>query len=190
MLPSNYQVSASIESSPTACSAILTPQDWHRRLGHPSVEVNKHLLSLFGFNKVSNVTSCESCSVSKSHKLPFSLSYNAALFPFQLIHSDVWGPTAVPSFGGFRYYISFVDDFIKFSWLYPLKQKSEAFGAFKSFQFMVQNRLALPYTFSSALASSTKKRVLIPLNRTGWRSASIITSSKLSLLFSTQLAYL
>ena len=82
-------MSASIESSPTACSTILTPQDWHRRLGHPSVEVNKHLLSLFGFNKVSNVTSCESCSVSKSHKLPFSLSYNAALLPFQLIHSDV-----------------------------------------------------------------------------------------------------
>lgn len=47
---------------------------------------------------------------------------------------------AVPFFGGFRYYISFIDDFTKFSWLYPLKQKSEAFGAFKSFQFMVQNQ--------------------------------------------------
>ena len=57
-------------------------------------------------------------------RLPFTLSEKRTTAPFQLIHSDLWGPTAVPSFADFRYYICFVDDFTKYTWLYPLKHKS------------------------------------------------------------------
>lgn len=60
-------------------------------------------------------------------RLPFELSEHKANASFQLIHSDVWRPTFIPSIFGFRLYISFIDDFSKFTWIYPLKHKSEAY---------------------------------------------------------------
>ena len=92
--------------------------------GSPVYSNNKFLMSQLGFSSI-HVNNCDSCSIVKSHKLPFTLSEKSTTAPFQLIHSDLWGPTTVPSFVGFRYYICFVDDFTKYTWLYPLKHKSQ-----------------------------------------------------------------
>nr|GMC64224.1 uncharacterized protein LOC112942063 [Ipomoea batatas] len=46
MLPSNYQVTP--ELSPSLRSAVVISQDWHRRLGHPSLQVTNNLLSSLG----------------------------------------------------------------------------------------------------------------------------------------------
>jgi histone deacetylase 1/2 len=43
--------------------------------------------------------------------------------PLELVFSDVWGP-ASESFGRFKYYVSFIDDYSKFTWVYLLKKKS------------------------------------------------------------------
>lgn len=66
---------------------------------------------------------CESCQFGKAHSLPFSNSNNRAFGSFDLIHSDVWGPTPMLSANGYEYYVLFVDDYSQFTWLYPLKQK-------------------------------------------------------------------
>lgn len=51
--------------------------------------------------------------------------------------SYVWGPA--PDFvGGRKYYVSFVDDFSKFTWVYLLKKKSEVFKKFLDFQQLVE----------------------------------------------------
>jgi hypothetical protein len=47
----------------------------------------------------------------------------------ELAFSDVWGPTP-DSVGGKKYYVSFIDDFNKFTWIYLLKFKSEVFQKF------------------------------------------------------------
>ena len=39
----------------------------------------------------------------------------------QLINSDVCGPMRIPSFGKSLYFVTFIDDFFKFCWVYPLK---------------------------------------------------------------------
>lgn len=132
--------SVSFSSPPVVRAVKVSPLQWHCRLGHPSKHVTQSLLSSFNVPFNSDVFHCDACSMSKSHKLPFPVSYTAATAPFQLIHSDVWGPTSVPSFGGFHYYICFIDDFTKYCWLYPLKQKSDAYASFLSFQSMVQNQ--------------------------------------------------
>jgi histone deacetylase 1/2 len=51
----------------------------------------------------------------------------------------VWGPT-IDSFGQKNYYVSFIDDFSKFTWIYLLKQKSELFRCFHEFQALGECR--------------------------------------------------
>ena len=58
--------------------------------------------------------------------------------PLQLVHSDLWGPTTDPSYNGYKYYISFVDAFSRFTWIYFLKQKSDALEVFKLFKSQVE----------------------------------------------------
>jgi len=62
--------------------------------------------------------------------------------PFQLIDSDVWqSPT--PSHTGFCYYVIFIDDFSHFTWVYPMKRKSEVFKIFRNFKTMIENQFAI-----------------------------------------------
>lgn len=58
--------------------------------------------------------------------------------PFQLVHSDLWGPAFTYSSQGFKYYIHFVDGFTGFTWIFPLTIKSEAASIVKRFVTMVQ----------------------------------------------------
>lgn len=48
----------------------------------------------------------------------------------ELIHIYLCGPTPVMSVDGYRYYVSFVDDFTMYSWIFPLTLKSKALSTF------------------------------------------------------------
>jgi hypothetical protein len=56
--------------------------------------------------------------------------------PLELTYSNVWGP-ALESVGRYKYYISFTDDYSKFTWIYLLKFKSEVIQKFHEFQSLV-----------------------------------------------------
>lgn len=84
---------------------------------------------------------CEACRLGKSSKLPFLESVFTASRPLERIHCDVWGPAPVMSVQGFRYYVIFIDNFSRFCWIYPLKQKSDVFSKFKVFQQQCENVL-------------------------------------------------
>ena len=49
----------------------------------------------------------------------------------ELIHTDVCGPFDTPSFGGEKYFITFIDDFSRYGYIYLLKEKSQAVNAFE-----------------------------------------------------------
>jgi histone deacetylase 1/2 len=84
---------------------------------------------------------CDACQQAKSHQLPFSHTHKLSTSPLELIYSDVWG-LAIPSAGGFKYYVSFIDDFSKFVWFYPIKTKADVFPIFTQFQSLVERQLA------------------------------------------------
>ncbi|WVZ90814.1 hypothetical protein U9M48_037076 [Paspalum notatum var. saurae] len=82
---------------------------------------------------------CDACQKAKSHQLPYSKSHSISTRPLELIFSDVWGQ-APSSASGKKYYVSFIDDYSKFSWIYPLKFKSEVFQKFVEFQNLVEHQ--------------------------------------------------
>ena len=58
----------------------------------------------------------------------------------KLIHSDVCGPMSVPSIGGSRYFISFIDNFSRYTVTYMMKKKSEALDKFKLYVAMAETK--------------------------------------------------
>ncbi|GAB2275401.1 hypothetical protein Dimus_039128 [Dionaea muscipula] len=64
---------------------------WHKRLGHPSNVVVKHMLIKSQITSVIKDTQsmCESCLTGKFARLPFENSDSRCNKPFQLVHSDV-----------------------------------------------------------------------------------------------------
>jgi hypothetical protein len=63
-------------------------------------------------------------------------SHHVSIAPLELTFSDVWGP-AYNSIGRDNYYVSFIDDFNKFTWINLLKHKYEVFQKFQEFQNLV-----------------------------------------------------
>lgn len=97
---------------------------WHQCFGHPTLKIIKSILSSnkldCSFNNKSYV--CDACQCAKSHQLPYNSSVRVASSPLKLIHIDVCEPDQVSS-GGFRYYVSFLDDYICYTWIYLIKHK-------------------------------------------------------------------
>jgi hypothetical protein len=129
-------------SPATLLAARPTTELWHHRLGHPGAYVLQHVLRhhrlLVSPNTSASV--CNACQMAKSCQLPFCDSDNKTSSPLELVHTDVWGP-AIRSSSGFRYYVSFIDDFSRFSWIYTIKHKSDVHRVFLEFQAHVERLL-------------------------------------------------
>lgn len=63
--------------------------------------------------------------MAKFTKLAFQLSESHAATAFELLHIDTWGPYKVCSRGKYRYFLTLVDDFSRFTWVYLLQNKSD-----------------------------------------------------------------
>ena len=97
-----------------------SPTSWHHKLGHPSSSIFKFISQHFslGTNQFQQFD-CNSCQISKSHRLPFHESTLISYYPLEIIFSDVW-TSPILSIDGLRYYCMFVDHFIRYIWLYPM----------------------------------------------------------------------
>ncbi|XP_042988400.1 uncharacterized protein LOC122316031 isoform X3 [Carya illinoinensis] len=121
-----------VEESPTrALTASSSAFEWHCCLGHPSLSLLKRQVRNLG-----NVSpfSCEACQLSKHHRVSFVPRLdNRASIPFELVHSDIWGPINIVS-NKFQYFVTFVDDYSRMIWLFFMKARSELFSIFKVFR--------------------------------------------------------
>ena len=81
----------------------------HYCLGHPSLPLSKKLYPQF--SSLSSLN-CESCQYAKLNRVHLSSRVNTRAFAsFELVHYDVRGPCPVLSPIGFKYFVTFVDDF-------------------------------------------------------------------------------
>ncbi|KAF5780127.1 putative RNA-directed DNA polymerase [Helianthus annuus] len=116
----------------------VSRETWHSRLGHPSDDVLSRCSFLHLTNKTTH-TYCTACSVSKSTRLPFTSVVSHSTSPLHIIHCDIWGASPVMSRDGYRYFITFIDDFSRFTWMYPLTYLSQAVDCFRHFKLLVEN---------------------------------------------------
>jgi hypothetical protein len=82
---------------------------------------------------------CKGCAQGKNIKNPFPKSDSKAEEILELIHSNVCGPMSSTSLSGYVYYVSFIDDYSRKTWVYFLKTKDEVFGKFKEFKALIEN---------------------------------------------------
>ncbi|GJU81855.1 retrovirus-related pol polyprotein from transposon TNT 1-94 [Tanacetum coccineum] len=119
---------------------------WHRRLGHANMRL---IQSLASKELVRNLPKlrfdqhfCDACKIGKqahvSHKAKNIVSTTRCL---ELLHMDLFCPSAVWSYGGNRYTLVIVDDYSRYTWTRFLKNKTEAFDQFEIFSKKIQNQL-------------------------------------------------
>jgi histone deacetylase 1/2 len=116
---------------------VTTTRDlWHRRLGHPGADSFSRLSHNFldSCNKSSGTSLCEASQLGRQPRLPFSSSSSTSSFttPLQLIHCDLW-TSPVSSFSGYQYYLVVLDDFSHYSWIFPLRNKSDTSSTLQLF---------------------------------------------------------
>jgi hypothetical protein len=82
----------------------------------------------------------EHCLYEKQNRVRFSSRATRVEGILQLVHNDVFGPRLVPSLGKSMYYVSFIDEFSRNTWIYFLGKKYEVFDKFKNFKALVESR--------------------------------------------------
>ncbi|MCO5553040.1 hypothetical protein L7F22_006560 [Adiantum nelumboides] len=137
------QIQACIAETKT--QAMQDAELWHARFGHVGYG---SLMTLQRHNMVHDLSLlempprhvCEGCVLGKMHRFAFSQDgFVRATRKLQLVHSDVCGPMRTPSVGNSLYFVTFIDDFSRFCWVYPLKERSDVFAVFQHYVSMVEN---------------------------------------------------
>ncbi|KAL2623656.1 hypothetical protein R1flu_003861 [Riccia fluitans] len=116
---------------------------WHRRLGHMSekgMEVLRKQNLLSGL-KSSKLDFCEHCVFGKHKRSAFGIGIHRSTEVLEYAHSDVWGKSPIPSHSGKEYYISFIDDYLRYVWVYFLHHKSEVFATFVKWKAQVETQI-------------------------------------------------
>lgn len=70
--------------------------------------------------------------------------------PFELVHSDIWGPFRGPNLTKFRYFVVFMDDYTRVTFLYLMESCNDLFSVFKQFDAEIHTPFKIHIkTFSS-----------------------------------------
>ena len=119
---------------------------WHKRyshLNHNSLRSlqNNNLVKGMSFKTDDEVKApCDACLKGKQSRNSFPKEEaTRATELLEISHSDVCGPMTNKSLGGNAYFVTFIDDWSRFTTVYFMRNKSEIFNKFKDFEAMATN---------------------------------------------------
>ncbi|CAI7930373.1 unnamed protein product, partial [Closterium sp. NIES-54] len=128
------------ESAPCSCR-LLSHQTllWHHRLGHPSLPRLRGMASrvlVFGLPRslpplpLGPAPTCVPCVEGRQRAAPHSSEFPPTEAPLQTLHMDVWGPARVRGQGHERYFLLVVDDYSRYTMVFPLRSKGDVTETF------------------------------------------------------------
>ncbi|CAI7759763.1 unnamed protein product [Closterium sp. NIES-53] len=123
------------ESAPCSCR-LLSHQTllWHHRLGHPSVPRLRGMASRVLVSGLPRsllplppgpAPTCIPCVEGRQRAAPHSSEFPPTEAPLQTLHMDVWGPARVRGQSHERYFLLMVDDYSRYTTVFPLRSKGE-----------------------------------------------------------------
>ncbi|CAI6010633.1 unnamed protein product [Closterium sp. NIES-65] len=122
-------------SAPCSCRSLAHKTVlWHHRLGHPSVQRLRGMHARYlvsGLPRVlpplppSLAPPCLPCVKGRQRAAPHSSSFPPTTAPLHTLHMDVWGPARVRGQGQERYFLIVVDDYSRYTTVFPLRTKGE-----------------------------------------------------------------
>ncbi|CAI7890818.1 unnamed protein product [Closterium sp. NIES-53] len=132
------QVSASGPVAPPSSCSLLSHQSlpWHHRLGHPSLPRLRGMhsrLLVSGLPRSlpplppSPTPPCLPCVEGRQCAAPHTSSFPSMSAPLQTLHMDVWDPARVIGQGREHYILLVVDDYTRYTMIFPLRSKGESF---------------------------------------------------------------
>ena len=115
---------------------------WHGRLGHVNYDTLRRLLNMECLPnfKIDPNHKCEICVESKLIRTSFQ-SIERSSEPLELIHSDICDLKFIQTRGGKKYFLTLIDDCIRYCYVYLLRSKDEALEMFQHFKNEVENQL-------------------------------------------------
>ncbi|CAI7829839.1 unnamed protein product, partial [Closterium sp. NIES-54] len=126
---------SSPESSPSSCRPLSHETLlWHHCLGHPSLP---RLQGMASRTLVSGLPrslpplppgpapTCVPCVEGRQRAAPHSSTFPPTEATLQTLHMDVWGPAHVRGQGHERYFLLVVDDYSRYTTVFPLRSKGE-----------------------------------------------------------------
>jgi len=84
-------------------------------MGHLSHKRLTVLSAQYPFITVDKLDLCDTCNRAKQKKLPFSLSNTTTAAIFDIVHFDIWGPCSITSMQGFKYFLTVVHDYSRYT---------------------------------------------------------------------------
>ncbi|CAI7911825.1 unnamed protein product [Closterium sp. NIES-53] len=123
------------ESAPCSCR-LLSHQTllWHHRLGHPSLPRLRGMASRVLVSGLPRslpplppgpAPTCVPCVEGRQRAAPHSSEFPPTEAPLQTLHMDVWGPACVRGQGHERYFLLVVDDYSRYTTVFPLRSKGD-----------------------------------------------------------------
>ena len=99
---------------------------WHRRMGylhHGALRIFKKTITRVLELSTKRDDVCRGCVLEKCAKVTYQRSSNRAKGVLGLIHSDICGPMSTRTLSGAEYFVTFIDDHSRKTWIYFFKTK-------------------------------------------------------------------
>jgi hypothetical protein len=141
-----YKLDVTSKAHHTLTSATMPTEIlWHQRYGHinhPDLLLLQKQNMVEGLPMLKNENvACEGCALGKMHRDEFPSNPDKKKRDvLDLVHIDVCGPMQTRSLGGAFYFLLFIDDCTRYTWVYFLRRKSDVFEYFKEFRTMVEKK--------------------------------------------------
>jgi len=134
-----------MESKNVAKSSNERATLWHQKFGHlnmASLLKLEKMVNGMNLKEVQLHNVCEACIKGKHQRTSFlEDEMTRASKLLELVHNDVCGPMKTTSHGGARYFVTFIDDFLKITHVYLLNAKGEVFEKFKAYKALLENQI-------------------------------------------------